>query len=107
MKMIAIMVRPMMMGMADTQNEAEVAVKELGLEDIAEFIEFEYNDAPMTAEGAETQEKIHKLLENTRGFKVDPSPEFYEMHIDQRLQLVYDTLIELSEDTEVPVKSLD
>lgn len=106
MKMVAIMVGPIMMGMADTQNEADVAVKELGLEGISEFVEFEYNDAPMTAKGAETQEKILKLL-NIRGFKMDPSPEFFEMHIDQRLQLVYDTLVKLLEDTEVPVKSLD
>jgi hypothetical protein len=56
------------------------------------IVEFEYNDEPMTARGQELVVKIQELMQDVRKIHMNRQVGFYEMHVDDRLQLIYDML---------------
>lgn len=56
------------------------------------IVEFEYNDEPITERGLELQEKLKVLLKDVRKIHMNRQVGYYELHVDDRLQLVYDLL---------------
>ncbi len=57
-----------------------------------EIVEFEYNDEPMTERGKELAEKIQGLIKDVRKIHMNKQIGFYEIHVDERLQMIYDML---------------
>jgi hypothetical protein len=76
--------------------------------DMGETIqEFEYNDEPMTERGKELAAKIQALMQNVRKFHMNKQIGFYQVSVDDRLQIVYDALTRLDADIEHYPPSLD
>ena len=96
-------------GMANTREELEAAISDDPLfspfNSMTDIVEFEYNDAPITSRGEEYREKIRVIFEerNVNYFRLNKRIGFYEMHIDDRFEYIYNILTEAY----VPVESLD
>lgn len=56
------------------------------------IVEVKYNDDPVTERGLELEKKIKERLKDVRKFHINKQVGFYEMHIDDRYQLIYDIL---------------
>lgn len=56
--------------------------------------EFEYNDEPITERGQELAAKIQVLMQDVRKIHMNKQIGFYQIHVDDRLQMIYDMLME-------------
>lgn len=63
---------------------------------MAEIVEINYNDAPLTEVGEKIKaDLLTKMTDkNLINFKADWGPGFYELSADDRMKLVYDLLTE-------------
>lgn len=57
--------------------------------------EFEYNDEPMTERGVELTKKIQEHMKDVKHIHLNKQLGFYEMHVDDRLQMMYDLFEDL------------
>jgi len=62
------------------------------------IVEFDYNDAPMTERGKELAIKIQDLMKDVRKIHMNKQIGFYKIHIDDRLQAIYNLLTESREE---------
>lgn len=77
---------------SDSKEQLEAYVANTPLASMCTIVEMDYNDDPITERGERIQEELRELMKDVVNFRMDKQRGFYEMHIDDRLQLIYDIL---------------